>query len=98
MTRFALGAKWASLGDRGLVDAAADESPSSELSASVPRPKPHSLKNQRRVICCRRTSRRCCSRVSRVMRSFLGDGFVEIQQNARENRVSRQLCGGASLG
>src|SRR5262245_4092595 len=98
MTRLALGAKWASLGERGLVEAAAVESPSSELSAKAPKPRPHSLKNQRRVICCRRASRRCCSRVNRVMMSFLCDRFVQIQQHARENRVGCQLCRCASFG
>src|SRR6266567_3437980 len=93
MTRLAFGAKCGFLGASGytpviLLAAESLFSPSKVPKAIAPRPTPHSLKNQRRVMCCRYALKKCSGV---VMGSFFGDGFVEIQKHPRDDGVSGPL-------
>src|SRR5437867_11238915 len=95
MTRLAFGLKCGCLGARELTPAifpAAETlpCPRSDPRAMAPKPTPHSLKNQRRVICWRYWLKKCSCL---VMASFFGDGFVQVQQHARDNSICGQLRG-----
>src|SRR6185436_12793160 len=112
--RLARGAKWggfageASMDEAGAAVAAAARWPTRCAKATPASPTPHSLKNQRRVRYLECSALASVVRVMRAMVSLLRDGFVQVENCARDDgergpvgqggagwrrRVGRKKCG-----